>query len=99
MPWPIGLRDMAAGPRCAARPSLHRLLELGRQAEPAAALVEVDPGQPGVELRAEELLGAVVAGRVVGQQGLGGLADPLLVGVGGRLHGTGGDVGHGPHLT
>ena len=53
---------------------------LGLTPEAAVALGEVDPGQPGVELGAEELGGRRVGRRVLGQEPLDGLGDALGVG-------------------
>ena len=96
MPWPMGLRASGLGAPVPASDRGDHPLELGAEAEAAVALVEVDPGQPGVELGAEERDRIGARRRVVGDQLLGRLPDPRLVGDRWRGRRGRGQVGHGP---
>src|SRR3546814_10102139 len=67
------------------------LLQAGRLAEPAATLLEVDPGEPEIELAAEEGHRIRLLGRQLLEQLVAERLDQVLVGCGGA--GAGVEIG------
>ena len=68
MPYPIGFFNPLLRRATGDQPGLRQLLVLGRQAQTAATLGIVQPGQSPIELLAQELLGRCRRRRHVGQE-------------------------------